>query len=141
MPKGNKQEIEGQPQKPEKTRYSDEELGEFRNLINEKLVKARKELDYLQESIKSPGENANDDGFSTNKLMEDNNLSTEKEQLSQLADRQRKFIKNLEDAMQRIENKTYGICKSSGKLISKERLRAVPHTTMSIEEKLKQKSK
>ena len=125
-------------QQPEKTRYSDDELQEFRELINKKLDKARSELDYLQESIKSPSENATDDSFSSNKLMEDNSISTEKEHLSQLAERQRKFIKNLEDALVRIENKTYGICKDTGKLISKERLRAVPHTTLSIEAKLKQ---
>ena len=123
----------------EKTRYSDDELQEFRDLITQKLVKARAELDYLQESIKSPSENATDDTFSSNKLMEDNSISTEKEHMSQLADRQRKFIKNLEDAMVRIENKTYGICKETGKLIAKERLRAVPHTTLSMEAKLKSK--
>src|SRR3954469_10710481 len=117
----------------ERTRYSDDELQEFRDLINEKLKKAHAELDYLQESIKSPSENATDDTFSSNKLMEDNSISTEKEHMSQLADRQRKFIKNLEDAMIRIENKTYGICKETGKLIAKERLRAVPHTTLSME--------
>lgn len=121
----------------EKTRYSDEELQEFKELILKKLDKARSELDYLQESIKSPSENATDDTFSSNKLMEDNSISTEKEHMSQLADRQRKFIKNLEDALIRIENKTYGICKETGKLIAKERLRAVPHTTLSIEAKLK----
>lgn len=125
------------PQQPERTRYSDDELQEFRDLINKKLEKARAELDYLQESIKSPSENATDDTFSSNKLMEDNSISIEKEHMSQLADRQRKFIKNLEDALVRIENKTYGICKETGKLISKERLRAVPHTTLSIEAKLK----
>ena len=123
----------------ERTRYSDDELQEFRDLKSGKLVKARAELDYLQESIKSPSENATDDTFSANKLMEDNSASTEKEHMSQLADRQRKFIKNLEDAMIRIENKTYGICKETGKLISKERLRAVPHTPLSIEAKLKGK--
>ena len=123
----------------EKTRYSDDELQEFRDLIAGKLQKARAELDYLQESIKSPSENATDDTFSSNKLMEDNSASTEKEHMSQLADRQRKFIKNLEDAMIRIENKTYGICKETGKLIAKERLRAVPHTTLSMEAKLKSK--
>jgi RNA polymerase-binding protein DksA len=121
----------------EKTRYSDEELQEFKELILKKLDKARAELDYLQESIKSPSENATDDTFSANKLMEDNSISTEKEHMSQLAERQRKFVKNLEDALVRIENKTYGICKETGKLISKERLRAVPHTTLSIEAKLK----
>ena len=123
----------------EKTRYSDDELQEFRELITQKLTKARAELDYLQESIKSPSENATDDTFSSNKLMEDNSISTEKEHMSQLADRQRKFIKNLEDAMIRIENKTYGICKETGKLIAKERLRAVPHTSLSMEAKLKSK--
>jgi RNA polymerase-binding transcription factor DksA len=122
----------------ERTRYSDEELQEFRELINKKLAKARVELEYLQQSIKSPGENATDDSFSANKLMEDNSMSTEKEHMSQLAERMRKFVKNLEDALVRIENKTYGICKVTGKLISKDRLRAVPHTTMSIEAKLKQ---
>jgi RNA polymerase-binding transcription factor DksA len=126
------------PSKQEKTRYSDEELQEFKELIVNKLSKAREELDYLQDAIKSPSENATDDTFSSNKLMEDNSMSTEKEQMSQLAERQRKFIQNLEDALIRIENKSYGICKVTGKLISKERLRAVPHTTMSIEAKLKQ---
>ncbi len=123
----------------EKTRYNDEELLEFKELITGKLDKARAELDYLQISIKSPSENATDDTFSSNKLMEDNSISTEKEHMSQLADRQRKFIKNLEDALIRIENKTYGICKETGKLIAKERLRAVPHTTLSMEAKLKSK--
>jgi len=122
----------------EQTRYSDEELVEFRELIQSKIEKARSELEYLQDAIKSPGENATDDTFSANKLMEDNSISTEKEHMSQLAERQRKFVKNLEDAMMRIENKTYGICKETGKLISKERLRAVPHTTLSMEAKLKQ---
>ena len=122
----------------ERTRYSDEELIEFRELIERKIVKAKEDLEYLQESIKSPGENATDDNFSANKLIDDNSISTEKEHMSQLAERQRKFVKNLEDAMIRIENKTYGICKETGKLISKERLRAVPHTTLSMEAKLKQ---
>jgi DnaK suppressor protein len=130
--------MSGTPTQTERTRYSDDELVEFRELINSKLDKARSELDYLQESIKSPSENATDDTFSANKLMEDNSISTEKEHMSQLAERQRKFVKNLEDALIRIENKTYGICKETGKLISKERLRAVPHTTMSMEAKIKQ---
>ncbi|MDZ4838872.1 MAG: TraR/DksA C4-type zinc finger protein [Bacteroidota bacterium] len=121
---------------PEKTRYNDIDLLEFRELINKKLEKAKAELEYLQESIKNPGD-GDDDSMSANKMMEDTNSSNEKEQNSQLAERQRKFIKNLEDAMVRIENKTYGICKETGKLISKERLRAVPHTTLSIEAKLK----
>lgn len=130
-------ETNNEPQ--ERTRYNDDELLEFRELIQNKLDKARSELEYLQESIKSPSENATDDTFASNKLMEDNSASTEKEHMSQLADRQRKFVKNLEDALTRIENKTYGICKETGKLIAKERLRAVPHTTLSMEAKLKSK--
>ncbi len=117
-------------------RYGDEELQEFRDLINKKLEKARTELVYLQDSIKNSSGEGSDDAFGANKLMEDNSVSMEKEQMTQLAERQRKFIKNLEDAMGRIENKTYGICKETGLLISKERLRAVPHTTLSIEAKL-----
>jgi RNA polymerase-binding protein DksA len=124
---------------PEKTRYSDEELVEFKELIEKKLDKARKELDDLLDSLRSNNDSGGDDAFSTNKLMDENSLSVEKEHMTQMAERQRKFIKNLEDAFQRIQNKTYGICKESGKLISKERLRAVPHTTLSIEAKMKSK--
>ena len=123
----------------EKTRYNDAELLEFKDIINNKLTKARDELNYLLDSIKSPSENATDDNFGQNKLTEDNAMGAEKEQISQLAERQRKFLKNLEDALTRIENKTYGICRETGKLISKERLKAVPHTTLSMEAKLKQK--
>lgn len=118
----------------ERTRYSDDELMEFRDLINDKMAKARLELEYLQEAIKNPGENSIEDS-AQNKQMEESGISADKEHMSQLAERQRKFIKNLDDAMLRIENKTYGICKVTGKLIPKERLRVVPHTTLSIEAK------
>ena len=129
--------MEDTTQPIERTRYSDDELLEFRELINKKIEKARSELNYLQNSIKQTGEGNSDDSFGNNKVMEENSLSVEKEQMTQLAERQRKFIKNLEDAIGRIETKTYGVCKETGKLISKERLWAVPHTTLSIEAKLK----
>ncbi len=124
----------------EKLRYSDEELEEFKQIILEKLEKARKELEFLNESILNPNENDITDTYQVNKLLDDNSWAIEKENLSQLAERQRKFIKNLEAALVRIENKTYGICRETGKLISKERLRAVPHATLSIEAKQKQRS-
>lgn len=122
-----------------KTRYSDLELQEFKDIINSKLESARSELQYLNNAIKSPNETGNDDALSSNKILEEGSATFEREQLSQLADRQRKFIKNLEDALARIESKTYGVCKVSGELISKERLKAVPHTTMSIEAKHKER--
>jgi len=121
----------------EKTRYSDEELEEFKQIIIEKLRKAREELTFLQESILNPNEHGTDDTYIANKLLDDNSYSLEKEHLSRLADRQRKFIMSLESALIRIENKTYGICRETGKLIAKERLRAVPHATLSIEAKQK----
>ena len=122
----------------ERTKYSDEELEEFREIIIKKLEKARAELTFLQESILKPNEHGTDDTHISNKLMDDNSYSSEKENLSRLADRQRKFITSLENAISRIENKTYGICRETGKLIAKERLRAVPHATLSIEAKQKQ---
>lgn len=122
----------------EKTRYSDAELQEFRDLINKKLEIAREELTLLQEEISNPNDNGVDDTNNAYKTLEDGSATHSKENLSQLAARQRKFIDNLEAALIRIENKTYGICKVTGKLIPKERLRAVPHTTMSVEAKLGQ---
>lgn len=122
----------------EKTRYSDEELEEFKDIIVKKLEKARAELNFLQDSIKKPNEHGTDDTHQSNKLMDDNTNSFEKENLSRLADRQSKFITALENALIRIENKSYGICRETGKLIAKERLRAVPHATLSIEAKQKQ---
>jgi DnaK suppressor protein len=123
----------------EKTRYSDEELDEFKQIILQKLNKAKEELEFLQESILNPNEHGIDDTIQTNKMLDDNAYSMEKENLSRLADRQRKFINSLEMALIRIENKTYGICRETGKLISKERLKAVPHATLSIEAKQMQK--
>jgi len=122
-----------------KNRYSDAELEEFKTIILDKLTKAKEELEFLQESILNPNENGTDDTVQVNKLLDDNSSSIEKENLSRLADRQRKFISALEMALIRIENKTYGICRETGKLISKERLKAVPHATLSIEAKQMQK--
>ncbi len=118
-----------------KTRYSDEELQEFKEIISKKLDSARDELKYLQEQISNSDNAAND---TVNKFngIEDGVDSMEKEYLTQMASRQIQFIKHLENAMIRIENKTYGICRETGKLISKERLRAVPHATLSIEAKM-----
>lgn len=119
----------------EKTSYSDSELQEFRELINKKLESAKNELTLLQDGISNSGTNGVDDTNNAYKTLEDGSATQSKENLSQLAARQRKFIDNLEAAIIRIENKSYGICKVTGKLIQKERLRAVPHTTMSIEAK------
>jgi RNA polymerase-binding transcription factor DksA len=115
-------------------RYSDSELMEFRDLINKKLETAKKELAYLQGLItrKDEGGDMEDGRYMT---MEDGSMSMEREQLSQMASRQIQFIDHLEKAMMRIENKTYGICRVTGKLIDKARLRAVPHATLSIEAK------
>ncbi|MBI3142505.1 MAG: TraR/DksA family transcriptional regulator [Bacteroidetes bacterium] len=119
-------------------RYSDLELEEFRDIINNKLQKARAELNYLQESLYSANSDNAVESMAGQKLMEEAADVQEREQMSQLAERQQKFINNLEEALMRIQNKTYGICKVTGQLISKERLRAVPHTTMSIEAKNRQ---
>lgn len=115
-------------------RYSDAELVEFRDLILKKLETAKKELAYLQGLItrKDEGGDMEDGRYMT---MEDGSMSMEREQLSQMASRQIQFIDHLEKAMMRIENKTYGICRVTGKLIDKARLRAVPHATLSIEAK------
>lgn len=121
-----------------KTRYSDSELNEFRELIHQKLSVAREELANLIEQMQNPSMNAGDDSDNSYKTLEDGSSTAEKEYISQLAARQRKFIENLDNALVRIENKTYGICRVTGKLISKERLRAVPHTTLSMEAKVQQ---
>ena len=115
-------------------RYSDTELAEFRDLIMKKLETAKKELAYLQGLItrKDEGGDMEDGRYMT---MEDGSMSMEREQLSQMASRQIQFIDHLEKALMRIENKTYGICRITGKLIDKARLRAVPHATLSIEAK------
>lgn len=119
----------------ERTRYNDKELEEFKGLINKKLEDARKELISLQEVITNSDDHGTDDTAVSIKLMEDGSDSLAKEEASALAIRQKKFIEQLENALIRIENKTYGICRVTGKLIPKERLRAVPHTTQSIEAK------
>ena len=119
-------------------RYSDRELEEFRDIINQKLKEARKELITLQAAITNANEHGTDDTANTFKMLEDGSDSLAKEEAGQLAGRQKKFIEQLENALIRIENKTYGICRVTGKLIPKERLRAVPHTTQSIEAKLSQ---
>jgi len=121
-----------------KTRYTAEELKEFEALINEKLEKAHKELDYIKETLTRSNDSGTDNTAGTLKVLEDGADTAEKENLSQLAARQQKFINNLDNALIRIKNGTYGICITTGKLIPKERLRAVPHTTSSIEAKLNQ---
>lgn len=123
----------------EKTRYSEEELVEFEELINQKLEKARQELNILKGSLTRSSDDGADASQGAVKTLEDGADTAEKEQLSQLAGRQQKFINNLENALIRIKNGTYGICVDTGKLISKERLRAVPHTMHSIEAKLNSK--
>jgi len=116
-------------------RYSDSELTEFREIITKKLDAAKKELTYLQGLITRKDEMGGDNDDARYMTMEDGSMSMEREQLSQMASRQISFIDHLEKAMMRIENKTYGICRVTGKLIDKARLRAVPHATLSIEAK------
>ncbi|APU95894.1 TraR/DksA C4-type zinc finger protein [Sphingobacterium sp. ML3W] len=122
----------------EKTRYSDSELQEFKDIILDKLRIAKEELSSLTATLNNSNANGTDDTAGTYKTLEDGSATLEKEQTNQLAARQKKFIDNLEAALVRIENKTYGICRETGKLIQKERLKAVPHTTLSIEAKNKQ---
>lgn len=117
-------------------RYSDAELVEFKELIQRKLDAAKKELAYLQGLITRKDETGGDMDDSRYMTMEDGSISMEREQLSQMASRQITFIDHLEKALMRIENKTYGICRVTGKLIDKARLRAVPHATLSIEAKM-----
>src|SRR5690606_24156213 len=125
-------------EKTEKTHYNDAELQEFKELILEKIRVAREELNSLAKSLSNPNSNGTDDTAGTFKTLEDGSVTLEKEQINQLAARQNKFIDNLEAALVRIENKYYGICRDTGKLIQKERLRAVPHATLSMEAKLRQ---
>jgi RNA polymerase-binding transcription factor DksA len=118
-----------------KNRYSDEELEEFREIILKKLVKARNDLELLTEAYTNSNEHDTNDTSPTFKVLEEGYQVLSKEENSRLAARQQKFIRGLENALIRIENKTYGICRVTGKLISKERLRSVPHATLSIEAK------
>jgi RNA polymerase-binding transcription factor DksA len=126
---------EVKPQGPT-VRYNDSDLIEFRELIQRKLDAAKKELLYLQGLITRKDEMGGDDGDGRYMTMEDGSVSMEREQLSQMASRQITYIDHLEKALMRIENKTYGICRVTGKLIDKARLRAVPHATLSIEAKM-----
>ena len=122
-----------------KTRYSDEELEEFRSIINEMLVNARAEYDTLRKIIMHNGSNDIEDTTPSFKTVEDDGaMQLSKEEASHLAQRQYKFIQNLEHALIRIENKTYGICRVTGKLIPKELLRLVPHATTTVEGKEKE---
>lgn len=122
----------------EKTRYSDAELAEFRQIIEAKLEEAKNDLELLNSSMSLKDNNGTDDTSPTFKLIEDGSDVLSREETAQLAARQQKFIKSLNDAMIRIENRTYGICRVTGKLISKERLKIVPHATLSIEAKKQQ---
>src|ERR1700761_2977530 len=122
-----------------KTRYSDSELNDFKNLIENKIRLAREEFLELTATLSSVNTNG-DDAAIAGKTLEDGSATYEKEQMTQLAGRQKKFIEQLEAALIRIQNKTYGICRETGKLIPAQRLRAVPHTSMSMEAKLKQAS-
>jgi RNA polymerase-binding transcription factor DksA len=140
----NQRPLAHKPAKPssqseDKTRYSDEELKEFQGLINKKLEKAKEEYKILKETLNRNNDEGTDATSGGNtKVLEDGAETAEKENLSQLAARQQKYITNLENALVRIKNGTYGICSVTGKLISKERLIAVPHTTQSIEAKMMQ---
>jgi RNA polymerase-binding transcription factor DksA len=122
----------------EKTRYSVEELEEFRVIIEKKLDDARRDYDLLKSAFSNKDDHGTDDTSPTFKLLEEGSDVLSKEETGQLAARQKKFIENLEAALVRIQNKTYGICRVTGKLIPKERLRVVPHATLSIEAKNQQ---
>lgn len=118
-----------------KTRYSDEELEEFKHLIVKKLAEAQEDLNLLKGSLSHNDDHGTNDTGRTFNMMEDGSDTLSREEVAQLASRQEKFIANLQNALVRIENKTYGICRATGKLIQKERLRLVPHATLSIEAK------
>jgi len=119
----------------EQIRFSDADLAEFKELIQKKLEKAKNDLDLIKSAYLNDLNNGTDDTSPTFKAFEEGSETMSKEANSQLAIRQEKFIRDLKNALIRIENKTYGICKVTGKLINKERLKLVPHATMSIEAK------
>jgi RNA polymerase-binding transcription factor DksA len=119
----------------EKTRYSDEELEEFKKVILEKLDQAMRDYEQLKSAITQTGSNDTMDTSPTFKVLEEGAATLSKEEAGRLAQRQLEFIQHLQAALVRIENKTYGICRETGKLIPKERLMAVPHATLSIEAK------
>lgn len=122
----------------EKTRYSDEELHEFKALIISKLGKARQDYELYKNAITQGDGNDTQDTSPTFKVLEEGAATLSKEEAGKLAQRQQKFIQHLEAALIRVENKTYGVCRETGKLISKDRLRAVPHATLSIDAKNQQ---
>lgn len=126
--------------KEEKNRYSESELKEFEALILDKIAKAKNELSELKRSLQKGGDSGEDITNNSTKVLEDGADTLEKENMNQLAARQQKFINNLENALVRIKNGTYGICIDTGNLISKERLKAVPHTMHSIAAKLSKRS-
>ncbi len=128
----------GKSVEKEQARYTDKDLKEFKAIILHKKEDAKAELLMLAAVLNHSGEHGTDDTASTFKMMEDGSESNAKEEAAQQAARQKKFIEQLDAALVRIENKTYGVCRVTGKLIPKERLRAVPHTTQSMEAKLKQ---
>jgi len=125
----------------EKTRYSDEELEEFRQIINEKLALAQRDYDQMMRVITNEDSNDVDDTSPTYKALEEGSVTQSKEEVMSMAARQQKFIMGLKAALIRIENKTYGIDRITGKLIPKERLRAVPHATLSVESKQMEKKR
>lgn len=118
-----------------KTRYTDSELQEFKELINKKLKEANEDLSLLNGSLSHKDNHGTNDTGRQFSMMEDGSETLSREEMSQLAVRQQKFIISLENALIRIENKTYGVCRATGKLIQKERLKLVPHATLSIEAK------
>ena len=118
-----------------KVRYSDKDLAEFRALIEEKIEKAQKHLELLKSAYMNDGNNGTDDTSPTFKAFEEGSETMSKEANTQLAIRQEKFIRDLKNALIRIQNKTYGVCRVTGKLINKKRLELVPHATLSIEAK------
>ena len=122
-------------QEVEKNRYSDEELAEFKDIILEMLGKAKDDYELLRSSVNNSASNDTEDTSPTFKVLEEGAATLTKEEMGRLAQRQLKFIQHLEAALVRIENKTYGICRETGKLIPKERLRVVPHATLSVEAK------
>lgn len=119
----------------EKKRYSDEELEEFKQIILSKLELAKRDYQQMMDTLSNKNDNDVDDTMPTYKILEEGSMTQTKEELTTMAARQQKFIQALQAALVRIENKTYGICRVTGKLIPKERLRAVPHATLSIEAK------
>ena len=136
-----KDENKVQEENLDRARYSDAELEEFKQIILEKLDKAMKDYDQLKKSIQYLDGNDIPDTSPTFKMFEEGASNLSKEETGKLAERQEKFIKHLKDALIRIENKTYGICRETGKLIPKERLRAVPHATLSVDAKVNEKNK